>query len=258
MLRGEPIGTVKGVLFDKDGTLSNSEYHLFQLAELRVQTASQLLKEQGASCKLLKEVKRLLAKAYGISNESISPNGIIAIASRDNNLISTATVLCLLGETWPKALELSNKVFQLVERQQEESDSSAGNRSLLPGVREILQNLHDADITCGLISNDSCPGIQSFLSNNNLRKFFSNLWSADHHPTKPNPAAVEGLCERLSLHPWECALIGDADSDLLMARQSGIGIALGYTGGWTKKPILTEHQYLINNWNELTIGQSKH
>ena len=258
MLKGEPIGKVKGVLFDKDGTLSNSEYHLFQLAELRVQTASQLLNEQGASCNLIKEVKRLLAKAYGISNETISPNGIIAIASRDNNLISTATVFCLSGETWPKALELSNKVFQLIEREKEEGSISSEHRTLLPGVRETLQNLHDADITCGLISNDSRPGIQNFLYKNNLRKFFSDLWSADHHPTKPNPAAVEGLCERLSLHPWECALIGDADSDLLMARQSGIGIALGYTGGWTKKPILTEHQYLINNWNELTIGQSKY
>ena len=80
-----------------------------------------------------------------------------------------------------------------------------------------------------------------------------HFWSADDSPAKPDPAAVEELCKTLGLHPSECALIGDADSDLTMARQSGIGITLGYTGGWSKKPNLTEHEYLINNWNELTI-----
>ena len=36
LLRGNPIGEIKGVLFDKDGTLSNSENHLRNIAELRV------------------------------------------------------------------------------------------------------------------------------------------------------------------------------------------------------------------------------
>ena len=104
LLRGKPIGTVQGVLFDKDGTLSNSESHLESLAELRIQQASELLKKQGANSNVLERLEELLSSAYGLTNDGISPNGTIAIASRDNNIISTATVLCLLGETWPKAL----------------------------------------------------------------------------------------------------------------------------------------------------------
>ena len=33
------IGEVSGVLFDKDGTLSNSEEHLLMLAKARINTA---------------------------------------------------------------------------------------------------------------------------------------------------------------------------------------------------------------------------
>ena len=258
LLREHPIGKVKGVLFDKDGTLSNSESHLLKLAKSRIQIASQLLTQQGASGNEVQQLEELLSKAYGLTNAGISPNGTIAIGSRSNNLISTATVICLMGKTWPQGLELSTQIFKLVDDLEEGDNGKEGQRSLLPGVREALQRLREADVTCALISNDSQAGIQSFLSSNNIQSLFSNLWSADHYPTKPHPSAVKGLCKKLNLHPSECALIGDADSDLLMAHQSGIGVTLGYTAGWTKKPQLTKHQHLINNWNELTIRQSKH
>ena len=82
---------------------------------------------------------------------------------------------------------------------------------------------------------------------------FCNFWSADHQPPKPSPEAVKRLCKLLKLEPSECALIGDADSDLQMANQSGIDLVIGYTGGWTQKPDLNHHQYLIHNWDEVTI-----
>ncbi len=35
-LRGKSIGKVDCIIFDKDGTLTNSEKHLFRLANLRI------------------------------------------------------------------------------------------------------------------------------------------------------------------------------------------------------------------------------
>ena len=253
LLRGETIGTIQGVLFDKDGTLSNSERHLSNLAKLRIKETTKLFIDQGASVNVVSKIQELLPIAYGLTSQGLSPNGTIAVGSRQNNIISTATIFCLVGETWPKALELSKKIFEIVDKLDGGVANSAEQRMLLPGVLTTLQNLRDANITCAVISNDSRPGIQSFLSTNNLRDFFSNFWSADHHPPKPDPAAVQKLCKNIQIQPSDCALIGDADSDLQMARQSGIGITLGYTGGWSKKPQLTQHQHLIHNWDELTI-----
>ena len=257
LLNGEPIGTVKGMLFDKDGTLSDSEDHLVNIAKLRVQEASRLLIKEGATDNTVRQLKRLLSRAYGLTSKGLSPNGTIAIASRNNNLISTATIFCLLGETWPNAYTLSSHIFQSVDILENGLKNNAEKRKTLPGVKTILRDLKNADVVCALISNDSHQGIQTFLARNNLKDLFANVWSADNSPTKPDPAAVEGLCKKINIKPSECALIGDADSDLLMARQSGIGITLGYTGGWTQTPQLTQHNYLIKNWNELTIEQAK-
>ena len=39
LLQGNPIGSVNGILFDKDGTLVNSEKRLLMLAKLRISEA---------------------------------------------------------------------------------------------------------------------------------------------------------------------------------------------------------------------------
>jgi len=256
LLRGKPIGTIKGVLFDKDGTLSNSEAHLLYLAKLRVQKATTLLSQKGASLNVLSKLKQLLSSAYGLTNEGISPNGTIAIGSREQNIISTATVLCLMGESWPQAFELASRTFQLVDDLDGETFNSKAQRYLIPGVRKILHSFQESKVACALISNDNQRGIQNFLSKNDLFEYFITSWSADNNPSKPDPAAVGELCKMLRLNPSECALIGDADSDLHMALQAGIGIRLGFTGGWSQEPQLTQHQYLFHDWTELTIQQN--
>ena len=76
--------------------------------------------------------------------------------------------------------------------------------------------------------------------------------SSDKNPTKPNPDAVKKLCKALGLKPTDCALIGDSDTDLKMARQAGIKSAIGYISGWKIKPKLSYQQELISNWKDLT------
>jgi phosphoglycolate phosphatase len=48
-------------------------------------------------------------------------------------------------------------------------------------------------------------------------------------------------------------LIGDADTDLMMARQAGVGVTLGYVAGWHREPTLTAHEHLISHWSDLTV-----
>ena len=57
----------------------------------------------------------------------------------------------------------------------------------------------------------------------------------------------------MNLKPSECALIGDADTDMRMACSGKISIALGFIGGWSEPPLIYEHHHLIKHWNELTF-----
>ena len=105
-LRGTNLGDVDAVLFDKDGTLSISEPQLITLAEARVF----LCLDQVEPAQRL-ELRGLLERAYGLRAGAICPAGITAVASRDHNLIATATALVQVGWGWPEALALSEQVF---------------------------------------------------------------------------------------------------------------------------------------------------
>ena len=52
LLKGHPIGNFQGVLFDKDGTLSDSEPHLLALADARINKAVQVAQQQAHALKL--------------------------------------------------------------------------------------------------------------------------------------------------------------------------------------------------------------
>ena len=256
-LQGAHLGEVNGVLFDKDGTLSNSEKHLIQLAHRRINEATSHFQKNFSNYKKTQEVKKLLAAAYGITSDGgLRPEGTVAVAGRQSNLISTATVFSLLGESWPSALQLAEKVFSKVERSVGEGSNKIVRRPLLPGAKKILKALNQSGVKCAVISNDTLLGIQNFLTENNLQTIISHTWSAEQRPSKPNPDAVIGLCSEIGVPPQSCALIGDADSDLVMAKQAGIGIRLGYVAGWSKKPHLTAHQHLVHDWNDLVVAEN--
>ena len=254
LLRGTPLGEVKGVLFDKDGTLSNSEAHLIDLSKERLQEAQTRFKGGKTSKEEKEELMQLLSKAYGKTAKGIKPSGTLAVASRHDNLITMATVFCLLGETWPEAIRVAEEVFSVVEIQQSEASTKIRGNTLLPGAMRMLEDLTSQGIICALISNDTSSGIESFLLKNRLTgKLSPQFWSAENTPAKPHPDAIKGLCNLLGLHPNQCAMIGDADSDLRMAKMANIPIILGYISGWETSPHLTEHQNLIYHWNDLKV-----
>ena len=261
LLRGKPLGDFEGVLFDKDGTLSHSEPRLIEQGHSRIEAVcecfiAQQQHHEGNASEQMKLLKAQLRQAYGLSDATVSPDGLLAVASRLHNLVATATVLSLMGLAWPKALQLAEVSFRQAAEMRRATQSPVNEQPspLLPGAGAILDQLQAAGMTCAVISNDTKAGISAFLQAHRLASHMAGIWSADDQPCKPNPAAVEQLCAQLNLQPSRCVLIGDADSDLLMARQAGVGLCLGYTAGWANAPSLCEHQQLIGHWNELQVA----
>ncbi|MCX5945335.1 MAG: HAD-IA family hydrolase [Cyanobacteria bacterium] len=251
MLRGTDLGEVAAVLFDKDGTMSHSEPDLLTLAQARVFAC--LEQVPGPQRQPLRE---LLERAYGLEEGRIHPAGVTAVAARDHNLIATATALAQVGLGWPEALAISEAVFAASDRTDRRRSGEPGSTSdLTAGLRPLLEQLHAAGVVCAVISNDDRAGIKHFLASHGLGRMFAGFWSAEHRPRKPDPAAVHGLCAELDVEVGRCALIGDANSDLQMARSAGIPtqLCLGYMAGWSSPPPLAEPHPLIHHWSELAV-----
>lgn len=250
---------IDAVLFDKDGTLSISEPMLVTLAEARVFQCLALIRQHdpdlGAATAA--ELEALLRRAYGLApggpgTGGIHPAGTTAVGSRSHNLISTATVLSMVGLGWPEALELSEAVFAATDGLHGEGGPQRPQPT--DGLHELVERLVAAGVRCAVISNDGVPGIEAFLQSHALTHRFSGLWSADHTPCKPDPQAVHGLCHQLGVSAQRCALIGDANSDLRMARAAGVPVVLGYTAAWRTLPPLDPGFERLQHWQELTVA----
>ena len=249
LLKGHPIGTIDGVLLDKDGTLSHSEPHLLDLAERRISAALTLWSETRGTPD--PKLHATLSRAFGVEpGGALHPGGTLAVAARQDNLASTATVFCLFGCSWPEGLSMAERCFNHVDQQAEASGSPS---PLLPQADTLLRRGFDHGLQLAMISNDTRQGIERFLEHHGLSQLFRGFWSAEDQPRKPDPQAVHCLCDRLKLAPERCALIGDAETDLTMAREAGIGCVIGYRGGWTLPPELPSAHHQLDCWDELTL-----
>jgi len=264
LLRGVPLGPpgweIEAFLFDKDGTLSHSEPMLEGLAQERIRTCLRLTPPHLEEApQWTHDLQELLSRAYGIRAGRIDPAGITAVASRDHNLIATATALVQVGLGWPEALALSEQVFaeaDAADARRAAAGEARGTSATTDGLLPWLEQLRGAGVICAVISNDDIEGIEYFLASHGLESYFAGFWSAEHRPRKPDPAAVHVLCAQHGVAAARCALIGDANSDLRMAVAAGIPhqLALGYTAAWRTQPPLAEPHPLVHHWRELAVG----
>lgn len=258
-LRGEPLvrtcgaaaAPIDAVLFDKDGTLSHSEPMLQALAEARVVHCLRLAALPEGDSERHRQLEDLLRRAYGLNDEGIHPAGTIAVAARDHNLISTATALAQVGLGWPEAMAIAEEAFVLTDALHGEGGAHPPQPTA--GIHALLQSLRRASVRCAVISNDHEQGIRTFLARHDFTSLFEALWSAEHQPRKPDPGAVEGLCRELGVSPDRCALIGDANSDLRMARSAGVAVVLGYRAGWKQPAPLDPDFPHLQHWDELKV-----
>ena len=257
LIRNSSVGCVKAILFDKDGTLSNSEEYLLVLAKTRVEFAVNKFKKLRTNKVKIFLLRKFLNSVYGLKNKALSANASLAIASKEQNIISTATIFTLFGFDWFKSLSIGQEIFDEVDNfLSNKKEPPQKTKDLILGALDLLVSLKKEKICIALMTNDTQGGIDEFICENNLGGIFDYVWSAENKPSKPNPKAVIELCKKMNLHPSECALISDADTDLKMAKEADIALVIGFTGGWRNPPNLTEKQILIQKLNELKIQRN--
>ena len=257
LIRKSSVGFVKAIIFDKDGTLSNSEDYLLELAKTRIEFSETKFKNLRKNNIKILLLKKLLFSIYGFKKNFLSANSTLAIASREQNLISTATIFTLFGFDWYKSLSIGQEIFDEVDNYlSNQKDNIQKQSTLISGSLELLGSLKKEGVSIALMTNDTKAGIEEFIYRNKLEGIFDNLWSYENKPSKPNPEAVIAICKKMNLNPSECALISDADTDLKMAKKANIKLVIGFTGGWRNPPNLTEQKFLIKKLNELKVQRN--
>ncbi|TGT86438.1 MULTISPECIES: HAD family hydrolase [unclassified Mesorhizobium] len=216
------MADIKGILFDKDGTLVDFNATWLDVADFMAMDAA-----DGDRWK----ADRLLAAAgFDFANRRFKPDSIFA----------SGTNLDVVELWFPR---LSNEDQMLAVARFNEITSVQGSAMAvaLPDIVDTLALLYKRSYRLGVATNDSTSGAEKTLVTLGVAQLFVAAYGYDAVANpKPAPDTIQAFCDLTGLKPSEIAMVGDNRHDLEMARAGGCGLAVGVLSGTGTRESLAE------------------
>lgn len=208
---GVQFDGIDAILFDKDGTLSNSYQFLQYLGEKRADCITAIVPN----------LKPSILTTFGFEQHNLNPSGLLAVGTREENEIGIAALIAQTGYDWIAAKAIAQSSFQLADQQ---LPRKAPLTPPFEGIVELLESL--TSLKLGVLSSDSTDNIQEFVDHYNLSNYFQTIIGAQVGISKPNPALLTLACRSLKVEPHKTLMIGDTLADVRLTRLS-IGVTWG-------------------------------
>lgn len=123
---------------------------------------------------------------------------------------------------------------------------------LLPGVRQLIEDLFNNGITLILASSASMNTINWVFERFGIAQYFSGKISgADLEESKPNPEIFIKAAKMAKATPKECVVIEDSTNGILAAKRAQI-FTIGYQSAHSKNQDYTLADVVISNFDEVS------
>lgn len=229
---------IKGILFDKDGTLL--DYYATWMPANHEAALTVAQKDDGLARRLM------LAGGYDPAEDRVRTGSVLAAGS--NWEIAECWSLAMKGHRLQRPAEaLIGLIDEVFERRGQEG--AVPVTDLVP----FLSNLKRRELFLGVGTNDSEQGALRSLGRFGVVKMFDFLAGYDSgHGTKPGPGLVHGFCADTGLAPDEVMVVGDNLHDLEMGRAAEVGVLVGVLTGTSLREELTDHaDHILGSVTEL-------
>jgi phosphoglycolate phosphatase len=218
---------IRGILFDKDGTLIDYERTWVPINREAALYAAR--GDQAVADHLLR------LGGHDPATDRVMPG--TALAAGDYNDIAQAFAA---HPGVAAASELSAGIERIFVR------GGAQHSALIPGVRETIEELKRRGFRLGLATNDSIGGLEASLAPHGILAFFDFVAGCDSgHGAKPGPGMALAFCEAVGIVPAEAAMVGDAVHDLAMGRGARFALNVGVLSGTSEREDLEGFADLI-------------
>ena len=226
--------TIRGVLFDKDGTLL--DYAATWMGANR--TAA--LAAAGGDRRLSERL--LVAGGWDPDSGRVAANSELAAGS----IAEIAALWLEMVPQWDRGelLDLLDRVFE------EESEARAVP---VTELAPLFTRLKGRGLILGVATNDSRRGIEATLGQFGVVDHLDFMAGYDSgHGFKPDPGVVHGFCSHTGLDAGEVAVVGDNLHDLEMGRRAGVGLVVGVlTGTGARADLQTRADYILDSIGDL-------
>ncbi|APB35131.1 HAD family hydrolase [Gloeomargarita lithophora Alchichica-D10] len=237
---GVKFSQIQAVIWDKDGTLADTVEYWRLVGHQRVRRLDAQIPGVGVP----------LQAAFGLTDSTLEPGGLLAVGSRYENEIAAAAYIAEQGKDWRTALALAQEVF----RQVEQECPGIKTIPIRTGGKEILSQLQQAGCKQAILSADLSVNVTAFVQHNQLEDWLDYYTGIDVGPTKPDPEPLYQTCTALGLAPAQVVMVGDSPVDLEMARRAGCAGAIGVSWGFHPAQGLTSlADAVITDWSQIQV-----
>lgn len=226
-------------MFDKNGTLEDSEAYLRSLA----QKTARLIDAQ------IPGIGEPLLMAFGVNGNILDVAGIVAVASRRETEIAAAAYVAETGRGWFESLQIARQALDEAEKYLGQTPSP-----LFAGSLEVLKSLSSAGLKLGILSAATTQEVGQFVAHHQLSDYLQLQMGVDEGPSKPDPILFLQACQALGVEPRATLMVGDSVGDMQMARDAKAAGCIGIT--WVGK---SDHvrgaDVVINQLDEIQVIQ---
>jgi phosphoglycolate phosphatase len=204
---------IRGILFDKDGTLVDFEATWFTIAD-------QLALRAGAGDRAVAD-RLLEAGGYDFAQRAFRPDSIIA-AGTNADIVSL----------WYPDLAPHERMAEIEAFDRFTTEHGASRPVAVAGCEEAIRALHAMGFSLAVATNDSTAGAERTISALGIAQMFVAAYGYDSVAApKPAPDIVAAFCDLTGLKPSQVAMVGDNSHDMEMARAGRCGLAVAVLSG---------------------------
>lgn len=205
------------IVFDLDGTLLNT------LEDLK-DSVNFALERQGFPLRNLSEIRSFVGNGIRLLMERAVPN----------NIDSETFEICFKDFCDYYKIHMEDKTAPY------------------DGINNMLTNIKKAGFKTAIVTNKADFAAQDLCK----RMFGDNIdfvvGSSDDRPNKPAPDGVFYALEKIDSKIENTVFVGDADTDILTAKNAGL-VSIGVLWGFRDREVIEEAgaEYIVENANDL-------
>jgi phosphoglycolate phosphatase len=238
--RDVTFANIQAVIFDKDGTLEDSQVFLRELAQKR----SRLIDAQ------VPGVGEPLLMAFGVNGNTLDPTGLMAVGSRRECEIAAAAYVAETGRGWLESLAIAKSAFTESDKYLQET---ANTSPLFAGSLEVLKLLSEAGLKLGILSAARTARVEAFVKRHQLEPYLQLQQGVDEGPSKPDPVLFLQACQTLGVEPISTLMVGDSAGDIEMAQRAGAAGCIGICWGTQLATHLEAADVVIAQLDEIKV-----